>query len=119
MLSSGNLNTAALTLFLALHLAVPPSLPWLVLDDPVQAMDDVHVSSFAALLRTLAKEKQRQIVIAVHNRALFDYLVLEMTPAFPGDELITVEFERSAAGELRIDPRRHPYRPRPRIVAAA
>lgn len=119
MLSSGNLNTAALTLFLALHLAVPSALPWLVLDDPVQAMDDVHVSSFAALLRTLAKEKGRQIIIAVHNRALFDYLVLEMTPAFPGDELITVEFERSALGELRVDPRRHPYRPRPRIVAAA
>lgn len=119
MLSSGNLNTAALTLFLALHLAVPPALPWLILDDPIQAMDDVHVSSFAALLRTLAKEKGRQIIIAVHNRALFDYLVLEMTPAFAGDELITVEFERSAAGELRVDPRRHPYRPRPRIVAAA
>ena len=36
MLSAGNLNTAALTLFIALHLSVPKELPWLILDDPVQ-----------------------------------------------------------------------------------
>ena len=34
MLSSGNLNTAALTLFLALHLSVKPTLPWLVIRRP-------------------------------------------------------------------------------------
>ena len=56
MLSAGNLNTAALTLFLALHLSVKPMLPWLVIDDPVQSMDEVHISQFAALLRTLSKE---------------------------------------------------------------
>jgi len=54
MLSAGNLNTAALTLFLALHLSVAPMLPWLVIDDPVQSMDEVHVAQFAALLRTLS-----------------------------------------------------------------
>lgn len=53
MLSAGNLNTAALTLFLALHLSVPASLPLLMIDDPVQSMDEVHIAQFAALLRTL------------------------------------------------------------------
>jgi exonuclease SbcC len=43
-LSAGNLNTAALTLFLALHLSVKPQLPWLILDDPVQSMDEVHIA---------------------------------------------------------------------------
>jgi exonuclease SbcC len=38
MLSTGNLNTAALTLFIALHLSMPRELPWLILDDPVQSM---------------------------------------------------------------------------------
>ena len=74
MLSAGNLNTAALTLFIALHLSVPNELPWLILDDPVQSMDDVHIAHFAALLRTLSKEHDRQIVIAVHDRQLFEYL---------------------------------------------
>ncbi len=98
MLSAGNLNTAALTLFLALHLSVNPDLPWLVLDDPVQSMDELHVAQFAALLRTLAKREDRQIIIAIHERQLFDYLALELSPAFPGDKLITVEISKSPEG---------------------
>jgi exonuclease SbcC len=96
MLSAGNLNTAALTLFIALHLAVPNALPWLILDDPVQSMDDVHISQFAALLRTLSKEHGRQIMVAVHDRQLFEYLRLELSPAFANDSLLTLELSRSA-----------------------
>lgn len=95
MLSQGNLNTAALRLFLALHLSVPTRFPWLVLDDPVQSMDDVHIAQFAALLRTLAKGMGRQLIVAVHERALFDYLTLELSPSFPGDSLIAVEITRN------------------------
>lgn len=105
MLSQGNLNTAALTLFLALHLSVPLRMPWLILDDPVQSMDDVHTAQFAALLRTLSKGMNRQIVIAVHERALFDYLTLELSPAFLGDSLITVEITHNAKGEAVANPR--------------
>ncbi|WP_417608888.1 AAA family ATPase [Parasphingorhabdus sp.] len=104
MLSQGNLNTAALTLFLALNLSVPSQLPWLVLDDPVQSMDDVHISQFAALLRTLSKGLSKQVVIAVHERALFEYLTLELSPAFAGDSLITVEISRNFAGDTIADP---------------
>jgi exonuclease SbcC len=96
MLSAGNLNTAALTLFLALHLSVKPQLPWLIIDDPVQSMDEVHISQFAALLRTLSKQHGRQVIIAVHEKSLFDYLCLELSPAFEGDRLITVELGRTA-----------------------
>lgn len=105
MLSQGNLNTAALTLFLALHLSVPVRMPWLILDDPVQSMDDVHIAQFAALLRSLSKGMDRQVVIAVHERALFDYLTLELSPAFPGDSLITVEIARNFDGETVATPR--------------
>jgi len=104
MLSAGNLNTAALTLFLALHLSITPTLPWLLLDDPVQSMDEMHISQFAALLRTLSKGMDRQIVLAVHDRALFEYLALELSPAFPGDSLITVELSRSYDETTEIDP---------------
>jgi exonuclease SbcC len=104
MLSQGNLNTAALTLFLALNLSVPSQLPWLVLDDPVQSMDDVHIAQFAALLRTYSKGLGKQVVIAVHERALFEYLTLELSPAFAGDSLITVEISRNFAGDAMADP---------------
>ena len=98
MLSAGNLNTAALTLFLALHLSVKPTLPWLVIDDPVQSMDEVHIAQFAALLRTLSKQHGRQVIIAVHEKPLFDYLTLELSPAFRDDRLITIEMGRTASG---------------------
>jgi exonuclease SbcC len=111
MLSSGNLNTAALTLFLALHLSVPKQLPWLILDDPVQSMDEVHISQFAALLRTVSKEEGRQVVIAVHDRPLFDYLSLELSPAFEGDELITIALSKSADGHSRYLPTRRSFEP--------
>lgn len=103
MLSAGNLNTAALTLFLALHLTVTPKIPWLLIDDPVQSMDEVHISQFAALLRTLSKQHKRQIVIAVHERPLFDYLALELSPSFAGDRLITAQLGRSSEGTSTLN----------------
>lgn len=95
MLSHGNLNTAALSLFVALHFAVSAQLPWLVFDDPVQSMDELHVSNFAALVKQLTRQNGRQIVIAVHERELFEYLALELTPASPREEVLTVELERT------------------------
>ncbi|MPZ59140.1 MAG: AAA family ATPase [Rhizobiales bacterium] len=103
MLSAGNLNTAALTLFLALHLSVGPTLPWLVIDDPVQSMDEVHIAQFAALLRTLSKQHGRQVIIAVHEKPLFDYLALELSPAFQDDRLITIEMGRTASGATVVN----------------
>ena len=109
MLSAGNLNTAALTLFLALHLSAKAHLPWLVIDDPVQSMDEVHISQFAALLRTVAKQHGRQIIIAVHEKPLFDYLALELSPAFEGDSLITIELGRTANGDSLAIPKVIPW----------
>jgi DNA repair protein SbcC/Rad50 len=106
MLSAGNLNTAALTLFIALHLTVAPQLPWLILDDPVQSMDDVHIAHFAALLRTLSKEHGRQVIVAVHDRQLFEYLRLELSPAYEEDSLLTLELTRSATRDSDVLPKR-------------
>lgn len=117
MLSQGNLNTSALTLFLALNLSVPSQLPWLVLDDPLQSMDDVHIAQFAALLRTLSKGLGKQVVIAVHERALFEYLTLELSPAFAGDSLITVEISRNFEGDAVADPHYYEFEYDKAVVA--
>ena len=121
MLSAGNLNTAALTLFLlflALHLSLEPRLPWLLIDDPVQSMDEVHIAQFAALLRTLSKRSERRVVVAVHERPLFEYLTLELSPAFPEDKLITVELGRNASGETIAKATHHIWR-EDRVIPAA
>jgi exonuclease SbcC len=119
MLSTGNLNTAALTLFIALHLSVPKELPWLILDDPVQSMDDIHIAYFAALLRTLSKEHGRQVVIAVHDRQLFEYLKLELSPAFVEDSLLTLELSRGSRRDSVCISRRFSFREETALLAAA
>jgi exonuclease SbcC len=111
MLSAGNLNTAALTLFLALHLAVEARLPCVLLDDPVQSMDEVHIAQFAALLRTFVRGHQRQVVIAVHERPLFEYLKLELSPAFSGERLVTVELKRKEDGDTDAEPNFYDWEP--------
>jgi len=119
MLSAGNLNTAALTLFIALHLSVPKELPWLILDDPVQSMDDVHIAHFSALLRTLSKEHERQVMIAVHDRQLFEYLRLELSPAFPDDSLLTLELSRGARRDSVCVSNRYSYKEETALLTAA
>ncbi|MUO44712.1 AAA family ATPase [Agrobacterium vitis] len=119
MLSAGNLNTAALTLFIALHLSVPAQFPCLILDDPVQSMDDVHIAHFASLLRTLSKEHGRQVMIAVHDRQLFDYLKLELSPAYPGDSLLTLELTRGNRRDTNCHPERFSFRDEDVLFAAA
>lgn len=119
MLSAGNLNTAALTLFIALHLSVPRELPWLILDDPVQSMDDVHIAQFAALLKTLSKEHGRQVMIAVHDRQLFEYLKLELSPAFSDDSLLTLELSRGPHRDTICISNRLAFRQETAVLVAA
>lgn len=119
MLSAGNLNTAALSLFIALHLSVPRELPWLILDDPVQSMDDIHIAQFAALLKTLAKEHKRQVMIAVHDRQLFEYLKLELSPAFPDDSLLTLELSRGPRRDSICISQRFSFKEETALLVAA
>lgn len=94
VLSSGNLNTAALSLFLALHLIEEPRHRLLVLDDPVQNMDDVRVMELARLLRAIVYEADRQLIVAVHEPALYEYLCLELGPQERGQHMIAIELSR-------------------------
>lgn len=110
MLSQGNLNTAALSLFVALHFAGSAELPWLIFDDPVQSMDDLHVANFAALVKQLTRRNGRQVVIAVHERELFEYLSMELAPASADERLLTVTLDRTY-GRTVITPRLTRYKP--------
>lgn len=89
--SSGNLNTAALSLFLSLNLIEQPRHQFIVLDDPVQAMDDLHVMQLANVLREIQRQSKRQLIVAVHERALFDYLSLQLGPTDQGTSMLGIE----------------------------
>lgn len=96
MLSYGNTNSAALALFMSLHLSAPSELRWLIFDDPVQSMDDIHVANFAAIIRQLAFVHGRQVVIAIHQPELFDYLSLALAPSEATQSLVRVTLDRGA-----------------------
>ena len=103
MLSAGNLNTAALTLFLSLHFSINTPLPFLIIDDPLQSMDEIHISQFAALLKTISRQLRRQVIIAVHDKSLFDYLAFELYPSSDSDKLYTMQLGRNASGDSVLD----------------
>jgi len=97
VLSTGNLNTAALSLFLALNVIENPVHRLMILDDPVQNMDDVHVMQLAAVLKATVRDappRGRQLFVAVHDRSLFEYLRIELGPTRSDERLITIELDR-------------------------
>lgn len=57
-------------------------------------MDDIHVANFATVIRQLSYAHGRQVVIAVHQQELFDYLALELAPATSGESLLKVGLNR-------------------------
>ena len=102
--STGNLNSAALSLFLALNLVEAAQHRLLILDDPVQNMDDLHATHLAALLKGIARDRQhgRQLLVATHDRSLFEFWQKELGPAQRGESLITISLERSAGAAQSV-----------------
>jgi DNA repair exonuclease SbcCD ATPase subunit len=79
VLSSSQSNVAALTYFLALSWAAGDAgLPFLLLDDPLQSMDDVNALGFADLCRHL--RLRRQLVVSTHDRRLASLLERKLLP---------------------------------------
>jgi exonuclease SbcC len=99
VLSAANLNTAALSLFLSLHLVAQPRHRVMVFDDPIQSMDDVHVAQLANLLRAIVRQADRQLVLCVHERSLYEYLCLELGPTRDSDSLLAIELVPNLSGE--------------------
>jgi DNA repair exonuclease SbcCD ATPase subunit len=92
VLSEGQLNVVALSYFLGLALnAGTGALPFLVLDDPLQAMDVLSVLGFADLCRRI--REHRQLIIATHDRRFAALLGRKLAPREPGTRTILHEFE--------------------------
>jgi DNA repair exonuclease SbcCD ATPase subunit len=77
--SSSQANVAALTYFLALSWAADAqALPFLLLDDPLQSMDDVNALGFSDLCRHL--RQRRQLVVSTHEQRLAALLERKLAP---------------------------------------
>jgi DNA repair exonuclease SbcCD ATPase subunit len=80
--SSSQANVAALTYFLAMSWAADTkALPFLLLDDPLQSMDDVNALGFSDLCRHI--RRRRQLVVSTHEERLASLLERKLAPRSP------------------------------------
>lgn len=92
LLSEGQLNVVALSYFLGLALnAGGGALPFLVLDDPLQAMDVLSVLGFADLCRRI--REHRQLIVTTHDRRFASLLGRKLAPRETGTRTVLHEFE--------------------------
>lgn len=89
--SSSQANVTALSYFLALGWAAGrDGLPFVLLDDPLQSMDDVNALGFADLCRHI--RRQRQLIVSTHDRRLASLLRRKLTPRAGTERTRVLEF---------------------------
>ena len=77
--SSSQANVVALSAFLALGWASgEDSMPFLLLDDPLQSLDDVNALGFADLCRHM--RARRQLIVSTHDERLAGLLTRKLAP---------------------------------------
>jgi hypothetical protein len=89
--SSSQMNVAALAYFLAFGWASGrDSMPFVLLDDPLQSLDDVNALGFADLCRHM--RRQRQLILSTHDGRLADLLERKLAPRSPAESTLVLEF---------------------------
>ena len=90
--SEGQLNVVALSYFLGMALnAREAALPFLILDDPLQALDVIAILGFSDLARRV--REHRQFIVTTHDRRFADVLVRKLSPRDDDERLIIHDFE--------------------------
>jgi DNA repair exonuclease SbcCD ATPase subunit len=89
--SSSQANVAALSYFLALGWAAgEDAMPFVLLDDPLQSLDDVNALGFGDLCRHI--RQQRQLIVSTHDSRLAALLERKLAPRVEGLNTRVVEF---------------------------
>jgi predicted ATPase len=65
-------------------------MPFVLLDDPLQSLDDVNALGFADLCRHI--RHQRQLIISTHDRRLAALLERKLAPRLDGEQTRVIEF---------------------------
>jgi DNA repair exonuclease SbcCD ATPase subunit len=92
LFSEGQLNVVALSYFLGLALnAREGALPFLVLDDPLQAMDALAVWDFAEVCARV--REHRQLILSTHDDRFASLLRRKLAPREADARTLSYEFE--------------------------
>lgn len=111
--STSQANIAALSYFLALGWAAGgAALPFVLLDDPLQSLDDVNVLGFGDLCRFI--RLRRQLVISTHEERFASLLMRKLAPRSSRERTLVLRF----AGWDRTGPYIIPDEVPPQLDAA-
>ena len=92
ILSEGQLNVVALSYFIAFALtAGDKALPFVILDDPLQSLDDMNVLGFSDFCRHL--RDSRQVIVTTHDRRFGNLLERKLRPRRPAQSSTRLHFE--------------------------
>jgi DNA repair exonuclease SbcCD ATPase subunit len=91
LFSASQLNALAVCIFIALSLRSVGPLKLMMLDDPVQSMDDINVLGLSDVLRQL--KSRRQLFISTHNRDFYRLLLNKLRPVRAEDKVRGFRFE--------------------------
>jgi DNA repair exonuclease SbcCD ATPase subunit len=92
VLSSSQLNSFAVSLFLALNLALPSlKLKLTMLDDPLQSLDSINLLGLVDVLRRF--RQHRQIFLSTHESRLIGLLQRKLRPVRHGERMMTIIFD--------------------------
>jgi DNA repair exonuclease SbcCD ATPase subunit len=98
--SQGELNACALSFFIALATTNQQSLGFLLFDDPVQNMDELHIEEFGQVLKFLKDRLGRQLVIALHDESVFSYFKRQLYPSREGQSMVSYVLEHTDRGSI-------------------
>jgi DNA repair exonuclease SbcCD ATPase subunit len=89
VLSSSQVNALALSLFVALNFGLP-KLPFnaLLMDDPLQSLDEISLLGVADLLRRA--KPIRQLVISTHDERFVSLLQRKLRPTQSNERVLTI-----------------------------
>ena len=89
VLSSSQVNALALSLFVALNFGLPKlPLNALLMDDPLQSLDEISLLGVADLLRRA--KPTRQLVISTHDERFVGLLQRKLRPTQSSERVVTI-----------------------------
>lgn len=92
LLSSSQMNSFAVSLFLAMNLALPSlRLGVTILDDPLQGLDSINLLGLVDVLRRF--RAHRQIIVSTHEERLVGLLQRKLRPVRANERMVTMVFE--------------------------
>ena len=89
--SASQLNALAVCIFLALSLHSLGPLSLMILDDPIQSMDDINVLGLCDVIRQL--KDNRQLFISTHNEDFYRLLLNKLRPLSSDSRVRGIRFE--------------------------